>query len=74
MFREWQYYRATKSQTSDEMCVEIQSVDTPFEEFNAGSMAYWLGKFVQETVKKDGQRYQERSVYGLLAALKRHLD
>ena len=56
------------------MCVEIQSVDTPFEEFNAGSMAYWLGKFVQEVVKKDGQKCPARSVYGLVVALKRHLD
>ena len=56
------------------MYVEIQSVDTPFEEFNAGSMAYWLGKFVQEVVKKDGQKYPARSVCGLVAALKRHLD
>ena len=74
VFKEWQYYRATKSQTSDEVNDNLQSVGTPFEEMNSESMSYWLGKFIQEVVKKDGERYPPRSLYGLVAALKRHLD
>ena len=74
VLKEWQYYRAQKGQASDEVDVAIQSVDTPFEAMNCVSMAYWLGKFVQEVVKKNGERYPSRSLYGLVAGLKRYLD
>ena len=67
VFKEWQYYRATKSQTSDEVNDNLQSVGTPFEEMNSESMSYWLGKFIQEVVKKDGEIYPPRSLYGLVA-------
>ena len=60
-----QYYRAQKGQATDEVDVAIQSVDTPFEAMNCESMAYWLGKFVQEVFKKNGERYPSRSLYGL---------
>ena len=55
-----QYYRAQKGQASDEVDVAIQCVDTPFEAMNCESMAYWLGKFVQEVFKKNGERYPSR--------------
>ena len=32
-------------------------------------MAYWLGKFVQEVVRKDGQKYPPRSLYSIIAGL-----
>ena len=35
VFREWQTARG-------------QDISTPVENFDAGSLAYWLGKFVQE--------------------------
>ncbi len=33
-------------------------------------MAYWLGNFVQEVVRKDGQKYPPHSLYGIVAGLK----
>jgi hypothetical protein len=41
---------------------------------NGESIAYWLGKFVQEVVRKDGQKYSLRSLYGIVAGLKRYLE
>ena len=67
VLKEWQYYRAQKVQASNEVDVAKQSVDTPFKTMNCESMVYWLGKFVQEVVKKNGKRYPSRSVYGLVA-------
>ncbi len=52
-FKEWQYYRATKGQTSSEVDEIVQTVDTSFEGMSGESMAYWLGKFVQEVVRKE---------------------
>ncbi len=69
VFKEWQYYRATKGQTSSEVDEIVQTVDTfSFEGVNGESMAYWLGKFVQEVVRKDGQKYPPRSLYGIIVA------
>ena len=62
VLKKWQYYRAQKGQSSDEFDVAVQSVDTPFEAMNCESMAYWLGKFVQGVVKKNGERYPSRSL------------
>jgi hypothetical protein len=74
VFKEWQYYRATKGKTSSELDDNVQTVDTPFQEMNGESMAYWLGKFVQEVVQRDGQKYPPCSLYGIVAGLKRYLD
>jgi hypothetical protein len=60
--KEWQYYRATKGETSSEVDDNVQTVDTPFQEMNRESMAYWLGKFLQEVVRRDGQEYPPRSL------------
>ena len=35
---------------------------------------YWFRTFVQELVKKNGDMYPSRSLYGLVAGLKRYLD
>jgi hypothetical protein len=61
VFKEWQYYRATKGETSSEVD-EVQ-------EMNGESMEYWLGKFVQEVVRRDGQKYSPRSLYGIVENL-----
>ena len=45
----------------------------PFQEMNGESMAYWLGKFVQEFVRRDGQKYPPHSLYGIVAGLKQYL-
>ena len=50
-----------------------EDISTPVENFDAGSLAYWLGKFVQEVVNKDGQRYPGRTLYSLITGIKRFL-
>ena len=75
VFKEWQYYRATKGETSSEVDDNVQTVDTPFQEMNGESMAYWLGKLVQEVVRRDGQKYSPRSLNGIAAgSVKQYLD
>jgi hypothetical protein len=41
---------------------------------NGESMAYWLGTFLQEVLLRDGEKYPPRSLYGIVAGLKRYLD
>ncbi len=41
---------------------------------NGARMAYWLGTFAQEVVRKDGPKYPPRSLYGIVAGLKQYLD
>ena len=59
MFCEWQTARGQASNEGD--C--LQDISTPVENFDAGSLVYWLGKFVQEVVNKDGQSYPGRTLY-----------
>jgi hypothetical protein len=60
--------------SSSEVDDNVQTVDTPFQEMNGESMAYRLGKFVQEVVRRAGQKYPSRSLYCIVASLKRYLD
>ena len=69
MLKEWQYYRAQKEQVSDEVDVAVQGVGTSFGAMNCESMAYGLGKFVQEVLKKNAERYPSRTQYGLVDGL-----
>lgn len=69
VFREWQTARGQASNEGD----GLQDISTPVEYFDAGSLAYWLGKFVQEVVNKDGQRYPGRTLYSLITGIKRFL-
>ena len=52
VFREWQTSRGQRSEEAD----GLQDISTPLEYFEAESLAYWLGKFVQEVVNKDGKK------------------
>ena len=69
VFREWQTARGQASNEGD----GLQDISTPVENFDAGSLAYWLGKLVQEVVNKDGQRYPGRTLYILITGIKRFL-
>ena len=69
-FRDWQTH--ARGQASNEGD-GLQDISTPVENFGAGSLAYSLGKFVQEVVNKDGQRYPGRTLYSLITGIKRFL-
>ena len=52
------------------MAYRISIRQCPVGNFDAESLAYWLGKFVQEVVNKDGQRYPARTLYRLITGIK----
>ena len=54
LFREWQTARGQAGNEGD----GLQDISTLVENFDTGSLAYRLRKFVQEVVNKDGQRYE----------------
>ena len=63
-------YRRAKSKRK----LALQDISTPLENFEAESLAYWLGKFVQEVVNKEGKKYPARSLYSLITGIKRFLS
>ena len=69
MFRIWQ---SSRGQGSDEG-VDLQDVSTPLEYFDASSLAYWLGWFVQQVINKEGKEYPARTLYSL-TGIKRFLS
>jgi len=46
------------------------SYDTPVE-MPPADLAYWMGKFVLEVRKNDGQEYSPKSIYALVCCFKR---
>ena len=38
------------------------------------SLDFWVGKFIQEILNKQGEHYPGRMVYQLVGGLKRHLE
>ena len=52
----------------------VQSLNTSqLIETNALSLNYWLSKFVQEIAKSSSERYPPRTVYGIIAGVRRFL-
>ena len=72
VLREWQTSRVQKSEVEEE--VGLQDISTPLKNFEAERLAYWLGKFVQEVVNKEGKKYPARSLYNLITGIKRFLS
>ena len=46
----------------------MESLDTPLVEIN-----YWLTKFVQEVAKPSKERYPPKTLYGIIAGIRRFL-
>ncbi len=75
IFKEWQSARGKKRAANfvfDEQ--GIQDLTTQLEAFNGKSLAFWLGKFVQEVVNKNGGKYPARTLYGIVSGIKRYLE
>ena len=51
----------------------VHSLDTSLIEMNASSLNYCLSKFVQEVAKSSSERYPPRTVYGIIAGIRRFL-
>ena len=77
IFAEWQSLREVKVPVLD--CGGVFKDYEPHKvcalsAMDVLSLNYWLSKFVMEVVKKSGERYPPKSVYGIICSLKRHLE
>ncbi|KAK3754762.1 hypothetical protein QZH41_010325 [Actinostola sp. cb2023] len=52
---------------------KVKSLDVEIEDMDDVTLNYWLSKFVMEVAKESGERYPPKTVYGIIASLKRHL-
>ncbi|KAK3731638.1 hypothetical protein QZH41_007308, partial [Actinostola sp. cb2023] len=52
---------------------KVKSLDVEIEGMDDVTLNYWLSKFVMEVAKESGERYPPKTVYGIIASLKRHL-
>lgn len=80
IFNQWRESRVNKKvslePTSSTFDIqEFENLDIEYwEEMNAKSLNFWVAKFVQEVQNKKGERYPAKTLYQLVAALKRHLE
>ena len=51
----------------------VESLDTPLVEMSVLSINYWLTKFVQEVAKPSKERYPPKTLYGIIAGIRRFL-
>ena len=48
---------------------KVAQFSTSIEEMDAGTLNYWLSKFVMEVAKKSGERYPLNTVYGIICGI-----
>ena len=53
---------------------KVQSLNTPLLYMDATSLNYWLTTFVQEVAKRSKERYPPRTVYGIIAGIRRFIE
>ena len=51
----------------------VESLDTPLVEMSVFSINYWLTKFVQEVAKPSKELYPPKTLYGIIAGIRRFL-
>ena len=51
-------------------CNKMQNLDTSITQMNGETLNFWLGKFIQEVCKPNG----ERTLYAIACCLNRHLQ
>ena len=73
----WLGYRVWGEWASSRVASErdgVVAVTTPLLEMPPADLAYWMGKFVLEVRKKDGQEYLPKSIYALVCCFKRYYE
>ena len=80
IFEEWQRQRLVKVPIVKVVGLfknydfhQVESLETPLVETSALSVNYWLTKFVQEVAKPSKERYPPRTLYGIVAGIRRFL-
>ena len=82
LFEEWQRERerSVKEAVVDQGLFKnyniekVQSLNTPLLHMDATSLNYWLTKFVQEVAKRSQERYPPRTVYKIIAGIRRFIE
>ena len=52
----------------------IENLDSDWEKMSPKSLDFWIGNFVQEVTEKNGKPCSGRTLYQIVAGLKRHLE
>jgi len=79
LFRDWSSQRENKLPNLEDSTLSInleslQSLDEDMATMTPESLNFWIGKCLQEVTGKDGQRYPGKTLYQIVAALKRSLE
>ena len=80
LFEERQRERSVKEAVVDQGLFKnyniekAQLLNTPLLHMDATSLNYWLTKFVQEVAKRSQERYPPRTVYGIIAGIRRFIE
>ena len=80
IFEQWQRQRLVKVPIVEVVCLfkncdyhHVESLETPLVEMSFLCVNYWLTKFVQEVAKPSKERYPPRTLYGIVAGIRRFL-
>ena len=72
VWNEWASSRPIADPSSD---AEARAAPTtPLLEMAPNDLAYWMGKFILEVRKKDGEEYPPKSLYALICCFKRFFE
>ena len=70
MWDDWAAARPASSDTDHDHV----PVTTPLLDMPVSDLAYWMGKFVLETRKTEGQEYPPKTSYALVCCFKRYYE
>ena len=74
LWKEWASSRGATSApsqtTSEEKAENVLPVTTPLIDLPPKDLTYWLGKFVLEVRKKNGDKYPPKTLYALVCYFK----
>ncbi|KAK3706539.1 hypothetical protein QZH41_013031 [Actinostola sp. cb2023] len=82
IFTEWRDNRENKMATFEPKSQsrfvpheEVENLDIkPWEKMSVPSLNFWISKFLQEVCNKKGERYPAKTLYQIVASLKRYLE
>ena len=55
-------------------CNKVQNLDTSITQMNGETPNFWLGKFIQEVCKPNGEHTLAEPMYAIACGLNRHLQ
>ena len=70
IYTEWAAHRASKTSSDS----EVRDLETPLLSMRSEELSYWLGKFVLEARKKNGDEYPPKTLYQIVCCFKRHFE